>query len=50
MKEAEEIYHEARYKRPDAFQLSSEDKERFIKLFGADKLKSLFSESSISIQ
>jgi len=49
VREAEEIYHEGRYKRPGAFHLSSKDKERFIKLFGEEKLKSLFSENNISI-
>ena len=40
--QAEAIYTQKRYKRPEAFQYSSEDKEKFISLFGEQKWDELF--------
>lgn len=40
--QAETIYTQKRYKRPEAFQYSSEDKEKFISLFGEQKWDELF--------
>lgn len=40
--QAETIYAQKRYKRPEAFQYSSEDKEKFITLFGEQKWDELF--------
>jgi len=42
IREAEEIYAGKRYKRPDAFQFSTEDKNRFIAMFGEEKYKEMF--------
>ena len=42
IREAEEIYATQSYKRPDAFQYSEEDKEKFIALFGEDKWNEYF--------
>lgn len=40
--QAETIYTQKRYKRPEAFQYSPEDKEKFISLFGEQKWDELF--------
>lgn len=40
--QAEAIYTQKRYKRPEAFQYSPEDKEKFISLFGEQKWDELF--------
>ena len=40
--QAEAIYTQKRYKRPEAFQYSPEDKEKFISLFGEQKWDGLF--------
>lgn len=40
--QAEVIYSQKRYKRPDAFKYSAEDKEKFITLFGEDKWNEMF--------
>lgn len=42
IQEAENIYREKRFKRPDAFQISDEDKKRFIALFGEGKWNEMF--------
>jgi hypothetical protein len=42
IREAEEIYAGKRYKRPDAFQFSTEDKNRFTAMFGEEKYKEMF--------
>lgn len=39
---AEEIYSEKQYKRPEAFQYSQEDKEKFIALYGKTKWDQMF--------
>jgi hypothetical protein len=43
--QAEIIYSEKRYKRPEAFQYSTDDKEKFITLFGEEKWDELFKPS-----
>lgn len=42
IREAEKIYSQKKFKRPDAFQISAEDKKRFIALFGEEKWKEVF--------
>lgn len=42
IKQAEAIYAQKRYKRPEAFQYSSEDKEKFIALYGEQKWDEFF--------
>lgn len=44
--EAEAIYSKKRYKRPEAFQYSSEDKKKFIAIFGEEKWDQFFNKSS----
>ena len=43
--EAELIYADKRYKRPEAFQYSTEDKEKFITLFGEEKWNQMFGKT-----
>jgi len=42
IREAEVIHAEKRYKRPEAFQYSSEDKKKFISIFGKEKWDEFF--------
>lgn len=44
--QAETIYAQKRYKRPEAFQYSPEDKEKFIALFGEQKWDELFNRET----
>lgn len=45
--EAEVIYAQKRYKNPDAFQFSPEDKEKFIALFGEEKWNEFFNKNKL---
>jgi hypothetical protein len=46
--EAEEIYSTKSYQRPDAFQYSDEDREKFIALFGEEKWNEYFGKTRSS--
>ncbi|MGI6481914.1 MAG: hypothetical protein ACOX08_01385 [Methanobacterium sp.] len=48
IREAEEIYSTKSYKRPNAFQYSDEDREKFIALFGEEKWNEYFGKSRSS--